>query len=255
MYDGLLRLNLPRCVKLVAYADDVAAVIVAKHLDEIQHLFDITFKQINQWMDSVNLQLAKQKTEAVLITSRKKIETITLKVGDQEITSQPHIRYLGVKLDARLNFKQQVEHVCTKASAVRASLARLMPNVGGPKQSRRLLLSSVVTSVLTYGISIWADALEKQDSWRKAGPIYRMSALRVASAFRTVSEEAVCVISGTLPLRVLAKERRNLYHRKTTTTLSAEELRIEERQKSIARWQRQWDAAERQVDALPHTAD
>ncbi|GBP39675.1 Retrovirus-related Pol polyprotein from type-1 retrotransposable element R1 [Eumeta japonica] len=120
-----------------------------------------------------------------------------------------------------------------------------MPNVGGPKQSRRLLLSSVVTSVLTYGISIWADALETQDSWRKAGPIYRMSALRVASAFRTVSEEAVCVISGTLPLRVLAKERRNLYHRKTTTTLSAEELRIEERQKSIARWQRQWDAAEK----------
>ncbi|GBP94342.1 hypothetical protein EVAR_65488_1 [Eumeta japonica] len=66
--------------------------------------------------------------------------------------------------------------------------------------------SVLVTSVLTYGISIWADALEKQDSWRKAGPIYRMSALRVASAFRTVSEEAVCVISGTLPLRVLAKE-------------------------------------------------
>ncbi|GBP72849.1 hypothetical protein EVAR_48833_1 [Eumeta japonica] len=47
------------------------SLIVAKHLDEIQHLFDITFKQINQWMDSVNLQLAKQKTEAVLITSRK----------------------------------------------------------------------------------------------------------------------------------------------------------------------------------------
>ncbi|GBP06907.1 hypothetical protein EVAR_72341_1 [Eumeta japonica] len=66
----------PRCVKLVAYADDVAAVIVAKHLDEIQHLFDITFKQINQWMDSVNLQLAKQKTEAVLITSRKKLKQL-----------------------------------------------------------------------------------------------------------------------------------------------------------------------------------
>ncbi|XP_014296545.1 uncharacterized protein LOC106693429 [Microplitis demolitor] len=140
-------------------------------------------------------------------------------------------------LDARLNFKQQVEHVCTKASVVRASLARLMPNVGGPKQSRKLLLSSVVTSVLTYGISIWADALETQDLWRKAGPIYRMSALRVASAFRTVSKEAVCVISGTLPLKVLAEERRNLYHRKASTTLSAEELKAKERQKSIARWQ------------------
>ncbi|GBP72850.1 hypothetical protein EVAR_48834_1 [Eumeta japonica] len=127
-----------------------------------------------------------------------------------------------------------------------------MPNVGGPKQSRRLL-SSVVTSVLTYGISIWADALETQDSWRKAGPIYRMSALRVASASAPYLRK-LCVISGTLPLRVLAKERRNLYHRKTTTTLSAEELRIEERQKSIARWQRQWDAAEK-GGTHPHTAD
>ncbi|KAJ8936067.1 hypothetical protein NQ318_015603 [Aromia moschata] len=115
-------------------------------------------------------------------------------------------------------YKQQVEHVTAKASVVRASLARLMPNVGGPKQSRRLLLSSVVTSVLTYGISIWANALDVQASWRKAGPIYRQSALRVASAFRTTSEEAVCVISGTLPLRVLAEERRALYHRKSVVS-------------------------------------
>ncbi|GBP95720.1 hypothetical protein EVAR_70148_1 [Eumeta japonica] len=111
-----------------------------------------------------------------------------------------------------------------------------MPNVGGPKQSRRRLLSSVVTSILTYGISIWADALEIQEAWRKAGPVYRLSALRVASAFRTISQEAVCVISGTLPLRVLAAERRALYRRKRSTALSAEELSIEERQNSISRW-------------------
>lgn len=245
MYDGLLRLNLPGSVKLVAYADDVAVVVVAKHLDEINHMFDITFEQVNRWMDAVNLQLAKQKTEAVLITSRKVIETIKLTVGEQEITSQPYIRYLGVMLDARLNFKQQVEHVSAKASAVVAGLARLMPNIGGPKQTRRLLLSAVVTSVLTYGISIWADALEIQESRRRAGPVYRLSALRVASAFRTISEEAVCVISGTLPLRVLAEERRALYHRKRSSTLSTEELRTEERRYSTSRWQLQWDAAEK----------
>lgn len=220
-------------------------MIVAKHLEEINLAFDITFRRINMWMNTVNLQPAKHKTEAVLITSRKKIETIKLNVGEHEIESQPSIRYLGVMIDARLNFKQQVEHVSAKASAVRASLARLMPNVGGPKQSRRLLLSSVVTSVLIYGISIWADALDAQESWIKSGPIYRQSALRVASAFRTISEEAVCVISGTLPLRVLAKERRALYHRQRSTTLSAEELRTEERQNSLSRWQLQWDAAEK----------
>ncbi|XP_074106569.1 uncharacterized protein LOC141532222 [Cotesia typhae] len=162
MYGGLLRLKLQKSVKLVAYADDVAVVIVAKHLDEINHMLDIIFEHVNQWMNTVNLQLAAHKIEAVLITSRKAIETIMLIVGKQEIILQPYIRYLGVMLHARLNFNQQVDHVSVKASLIRVSLTRLMPNVGGPKQSRRLLLSSVVTSVLTYGISIWVEAFDTQ---------------------------------------------------------------------------------------------
>lgn len=157
MYDGLLKVILPREAKLVAYADDVAIVIAAKHLEEINYAFDTTYGKISQWMKSVNLKLAEHKTEAVLITSRKQLESITLRVGNHEITSQPFLRYLGVMIDARLNFKQQAEHVGAKASVVGATLSRLMPNVGGPKQKRRALLTIVITSVLTYGISIWAD--------------------------------------------------------------------------------------------------
>ena len=191
MYDGLLRLALPSEVKLMAFADDVAIVIVEKYLSKINYIFDMVFARIAQWMNSVGLQLAEHKTEAVLITSRKKLETITLQVGEHELTSQPYIRYLGVMIDARLSFRQQADHASCKAAAVRNVLSRLMPNIGGPKQRRRLLLSSVVTSVLTYGISIWADALKSQAARRKVIPVYRLSALRVASAYRTVSNDAV----------------------------------------------------------------
>lgn len=55
MYHGLLRVKIPICVELVAF--DVEAVIIAKQLYEIRHLFDIIF-------EIVNLQLAKQKIEA-----------------------------------------------------------------------------------------------------------------------------------------------------------------------------------------------
>ncbi|KMQ83867.1 reverse transcriptase [Lasius niger] len=118
-----------------------------------------------------------------------------------------------------------------------------MPNVGGPKQKRRALLSSVVTSVLTYGIAIWVDALTLQKSQRKVAPVYRLSALRITSAFRTVSEDAVCVIAGVLPIGVLAEERRSLYRRRGSTSMSAEELKTEERQSSLKRWQQSWDAS------------
>ncbi|KMQ82650.1 reverse transcriptase [Lasius niger] len=144
-------------------------------------------------------------------------------------------------IDTRLSFKQQVEHVSIKASAVRADLSRLMPNVGGPKQRRSALLASVVTSVLTYGIAIWSDTLQTQKLRRKVAPVYRLSALRVTSAYRTMSEDAVCVIAGMLPIRVLAEERKSLYRRRGS--LSAAELRTEERRNSLHRWQLLWDAS------------
>ncbi|XP_015120548.1 uncharacterized protein LOC107043529 [Diachasma alloeum] len=209
---------------------------MGKHLEEINFALDMTFETIRRWMDTVGLKLAQHKTEAMLITSRKKIETITLQTGNYELTSQPSIRYLGVMIDARLNLKQQAEHVGMKAPGVRASLSRLMPNVGRPKQRRRALLSSLFMSVLTYGIATWAGALQTQESQRNVAPVYRLSALRVASAYRTVSEDAVCVFAGMLPIEVLAKEQRSLYRRKRSEVLSPEELAIEERRNSLKRW-------------------
>ncbi|XP_030746169.1 uncharacterized protein LOC115874997 [Sitophilus oryzae] len=141
----------------------------------------------------MKLQLVKHKTEGVLITSRKKVESIRLE-------------------------------------------SRLMLNVGGPKQIRRSLLSSVVTSVLTYGISLWADALRIRGTRKRVAAVYRLSALRVASAFRTVSEDAVCIIAGILPIGILAEERQVLYRRRGSSALSPDALRREERQHSIRRW-------------------
>ena len=69
---------------------------------------------------------------------------VTLRVGEHEITSQPSVRYLGVMIDSRLNFKAQVEHASAKAATVGRTLSRLMPNVGGPKQKRSALLTSVI---------------------------------------------------------------------------------------------------------------
>ena len=104
-----------------------------------------------------------------------------------------------------------MKHAVTKASAVRTVLSRLMPNVGGPKQNRRSLLASVVTSVITYGIAIWAGTLQTQEIRRKVTSVCHLSALRVAGAYRTVSKEAGAVITGLLPIEVLADERKRMY--------------------------------------------
>lgn len=243
MYDGLLKLTIPDGAKLVAFADDVAVVITAKHLEEVNSIFEETLVQIQRWMSSVGLKLAEHKTEAVLITSRKIRETITLSVGEHTITSQPYIRYLGVLIDARLSFKQHVEHASNKAANVAVALSRLMPNVGGPRQKRRTLLASVITSVMTYAIAIWSEAMKIEEYRKKAAAVCRLSALRVSCAFRTVSEDAACVIAGMAPIEVLAEERRALYQQGRLPLASQRNLRTQERQSSTERWQMKWNTS------------
>ncbi|XP_046687688.1 uncharacterized protein LOC124373356 [Homalodisca vitripennis] len=91
-------------------------------------------------------------------------------------------KYLGVLVDNKLTWREQIFRTADKASKMVTHLSRLMANVGGPKPSRRRLLMSAVQS--------------------------RQAALRVCSAYRTVSEPAVLVIAGVIPIKLLAGERK-----------------------------------------------
>ena len=40
MYDGVLRIRLPKGALIVGFADDIALVVRGKHLDELMRLFN-----------------------------------------------------------------------------------------------------------------------------------------------------------------------------------------------------------------------
>ena len=69
------------------------------------------------------------------------------------------MKYLGVTIDAQMLLKGHFRNAGLNASKVARALVGVMPNIGGPKQPRLLLLSSVVCSVILYGARIWADAI------------------------------------------------------------------------------------------------
>jgi len=109
-------------------------------------------------------------------------------------------RYLGVILDKNLTFAAHVNAVAKKAARTAATLARLMPNIGGPDQWKRKLLGSVVDSQLLYAraTSVWSKAIADVARTRKnlIRP-QRSAALRVTRSYRTVLDEA-CTPSADL---------------------------------------------------------
>lgn len=241
MYDGVLRLALPRGVKVIGFADDIAVVTVAKHIHEVETATNKAILTIRNWLETAGLELADHKTEAVLITGRKSLEYISIRAGRQIIASKDAIKYLGVVIDNRLQFKAHVEYTKNKASLLQAALSRILPNIGGPKYARRILLSRVVSSVLLYAAPVWAAALTTKEIRRNLCSSYRLSALRVISGFRTVSDDAALVMAGMLPVDILADEMRRIFLRRTPNKQELKRIKEEERAISMVRWQTRWE--------------
>nr|XP_041632252.1 uncharacterized protein LOC121502620 [Drosophila kikkawai] len=184
------------------------------------------------------LELASHKTEAVLISSRKRVETAEIRVGGLPNTSQRALRYLGVILDTRLCYREHLEYVHKKASETARSLSRILLNTRGPKQCKRKLLMSVVTSQLLYAAPAWAEAVKVRSYVRGVEGTYRLCALRVACAFRTVSDDAALVIAGQVPICELVREAQEVrLSREPDNSSARREARVSARRRSIAWWQ------------------
>ncbi|KAH8288941.1 hypothetical protein KR054_009315, partial [Drosophila jambulina] len=93
---------------LVGFADDIAEDMVDRELSGAEDLCDESISRINTWLSSVGLQLTPQKAEAVLVSSRKKVEFATIHVCGASIRSSIAIKYLDVMIDTRLSYREHL---------------------------------------------------------------------------------------------------------------------------------------------------
>ena len=148
-------MEMPEGAFLVGYADDIAAIIEARDLEIAQMKLNQVMRRIFGWLEDHHLDLAVHKTE-ILIMTMKRIETvIPMQVGTVAIETKRAVKHLGVKLDTKLTFWEQIKDASNKAAKVTTNLSRLMKNVGGPKPGKRRLLMSVTQNILLNGAEIW----------------------------------------------------------------------------------------------------
>jgi hypothetical protein len=239
MYDAVLRLKLPEGVEIVGYADDIVLLVIGDSKEQVEVRSTRAIGTVVNWMSDNHLEVAHNKTEMVLVTNLKQVEEAQIEFDGCMTTSMRSVKYLGVIIDDRLNFNNHVDYVCEKASRSQAAIARIMPNKAGPRSSTRKLIASVVTSILRYGCVAWASALGRKRNRVKLNAVYRLAAIRVASAYRTVSYDAVCVIARMTPIRLVIAEDCRCYESGRQNLTKS--VRSEHKAKTIQDWQEEWD--------------
>ncbi|XP_057341662.1 uncharacterized protein LOC130678466 [Microplitis mediator] len=97
---------------------------------------------------------------------------------------------------------------------------------------------------MLYGAEIWCESLKVECYRRRLASVQRRDALRIACAYRTVSEAAVMVIAGVIPIDLLGFERRRIWDARRAGKEPLERVKAREREETLKLWQERWEYAE-----------
>lgn len=139
---------------------------------------------------------------------------VKIEIMGKNIVTTDSLKYLGIILDRRLNFKLHFLYIEQKANSMMHLLTRLMPNTRGPKANKRSLYVNV-HAVMLYSAPIWSDAFGMFQ--RQQLPLLRIQrkmALCSVMTYRTVSFEASMLLAKIPPLFLLAAKYKRIYERK-----------------------------------------
>lgn len=236
LYDGLLRTRLPIGVEYLAFADDVALVAKARDSIRLEQLLSNSAERVKAWLTKTGLALSVHKCETMIVTNTRTHNDMSIMIDGHRVATSRCIKYLGIHIDTKWRFTDHAKIVAAKAGKVAQGLARIMPNISAAKPTKRRLLSNVVHSIMLYGSPFWSQDMSPS-GWTELTKVQRRICLRVASAYRTVSGDAVGVITGIAPIDLLAKDRKRLHQsRKATGPLSTDDS-------TLVEWQHRWDSS------------
>ncbi|KAB0804865.1 hypothetical protein PPYR_01835 [Photinus pyralis] len=138
-------------------------------------------------------------------------------------------------IDSGLILGKHIKSATDKALKLMGDLNRLMPNIGGPGHAKRRVIALAAQSVIMYGAPIWAEALRVDKYKNMLKATQRQMNIKITASYRTVSAEALCIISKREPLELLAMawKKRN--------EIKTKEGRKEANEELMAKWQSDWD--------------
>jgi hypothetical protein len=86
-------------------------------------------------------------------------------------------------------------------------------NWGMGRKALKTIYVGGILPLMLYGAPVWIRALEKEKYQNKVTRVQRLINIKMANAYRTMSSEALCAITGMTPMHIKKEEAAELYHR------------------------------------------
>lgn len=210
-FDEVLEMKLPPGVEQVGFADDLGIVVTGRSARELVSRTNEVLARVVAKMEELGLEIAREKTEAVMLSSSHQVKEVTLSVGGVDVITSETVKYLGVYISRNGRMGQHIKEAGRKCSALTGAICGLLPLKEGPRATTRTILAKAAQGALLYGAPCWENELrfgKYREELRKAS---RPIVLRAACVRTTASTQVAEVLAGMAPIGLRARELSDVF--------------------------------------------
>ena len=133
------------------FADDINLHMSNSSFNVLQTTLNLELYTTDQWLRANKLSLNNNKTNFMLVTSRKhNPASFEVIINYHNISPEDNLRYLGVLLDNKLSWKPHVQRVKTQLSRACGILSKLIHYTTLPVL--KVVYNSLIHPYLNYSI-------------------------------------------------------------------------------------------------------
>lgn len=144
----------------VGFADDTNVVGIGKTKNQALARLGAAWAICAEWSRTAGLRFNPTKTELIRFTKERTPDQIEIQIGTETVQAKEAVRFLGVTLDRRLNWKAHIAAATEKfKSQVRALSGTGASTWGSPAIQARHIYTAVVRSAMMYGSTVIHDPL------------------------------------------------------------------------------------------------
>ena len=162
IYINDLHLAIKSC-KIHHFADDTNLLHFNDSIKKLNKDINYDLKQLVHWLNANKISLNVGKTELVLFKpKKKKIDyDLKLKLNGKKLVQTSSVKYLGIKIDSNLNWKEQQNSIAIKINKATAILSKMRHYVN--HNTLKMVYYSIFESHTNYANIVWGQNIDSSN--------------------------------------------------------------------------------------------
>lgn len=155
--------DLPKCIPqhLTLFADDSTLTIPCNKPETYENDINESINQIVKWLDNNNLKINLLKTKRIHFSQRINDKSnLNIFYDNQAVEEVDTTKFLGLRIDKKLNWKPHIDFLCKKLSKSAYALHTLSCIIG--VEALLTAYYGLAESHLRYGVMFWGNSTERE---------------------------------------------------------------------------------------------